>query len=121
GESAKQGDDDLSKKVEARDPTLFNAMHLDAEAAIAWLVKEQKTPKTRIGLLGASVGCSVAIDTAVRNPDDVAAVVCLTPGKDYLGVPTMEHVAKWPSGKPLLLVSSAKEADGGAGPIQTRL
>jgi dienelactone hydrolase len=121
GDSAKQGDEDLSKKVEARDPALFNAMHADVEAAAAWLAKEKKTPKGKIGLLGASVGCSVAIDAAVRNPDEFAAVVCLTPGKNYLGVPTMDHVGKWPSGKPLLLVSSAAEASGGADPIMTKL
>jgi len=121
GDSAKQGDADLGKQVDARDPALFNAMHADVEAAIKWLGKEKKTPAGKIGLLGASVGCSVAIDAAVRNPDAVAAVVCLTPGKNYLGVPTMEHVAKWPSGKPLLLVASAKEAGGGADPIATKL
>jgi dienelactone hydrolase len=121
GDSAMQGADDLSKRVDDRDKSLFNAMHLDVEAAIAWLAKEKRTPKGRIALLGASVGCSVAIDTAVRVPGDVAAVACLTPGKDYLGVPTMEHVAKWPQGKPLLLISSAEEIDGGAGPILAKL
>ncbi len=121
GDSAKQGDLDLSKRVDERDATLFNAMHADVEAAIAWLAKEKLTPKGRIALVGASVGCSVAIDTAVRAPDEVAAVACLTPGKDYLGVPTMEHVAKWRKGKPLLLVTSAEEIDGGAGPIFSKL
>lgn len=121
GDSAKQGGTDLSKRVDDRDPALFNAMHADVEAAIAWLAKEKSTPKGRIALVGASVGCSVAIDTAVRVPDEVAAVACLTPGRSYLGVPTMEHVAKWPKGKPLLLVSSAEEMDGGAGPIFAKL
>jgi dienelactone hydrolase len=121
GDSAKQGDADLSKRVDDRDPALFNAMHQDVEAAIAWLAKEKKTPKGKVALVGASVGCSVAIDTAVRAPEDVAAVACLTPGKDYLGVPTMDHVAKWPNGRPLLLVSCAGEIDGGAGPILAKL
>jgi dienelactone hydrolase len=121
GDSAMQGAEDLSKKAEARDPSLFNAMHADVEAAVAWLAKEKKTPKGRIGLLGASVGCSVAIDAAVRGPDDFAAVVCLTPGKNYLGVPTMEHVEKWPEGKPILLVSSAVEAPAGADAIAGKL
>jgi dienelactone hydrolase len=121
GDSAKQGDDDLSKKVGARDATLFNAMHADVEAAIAWLAKEKKTPKGKIGLLGASVGCSVAIDAAVRVPDEIAAVVCLTPGKAYLGVPTMEHVAAWRKGLPLLLVSSEAEAGNGADAIEGKL
>jgi pimeloyl-ACP methyl ester carboxylesterase len=121
GDSAKQGAEDLSKRVADRDPELFKAMHADVEGAIAWLAKEKKTPAGKIGLLGASVGCSVAIDTAVRVPDAVGAVACLSPGRDYLGVPTMEHVAKWPKGKPLLLVSSDAEMDRGAAPISTRL
>jgi pimeloyl-ACP methyl ester carboxylesterase len=121
GDSAQQGDDDLAKKVDARDPALFNAMHADVEGAIAWLGAEKKTPKGRIALLGASVGCSVAIDVAVRRPDDVAAVACLTPGANYLGVPTMEHVAKWPAGRPLLLVTSQGEAMTGASPILAKL
>jgi len=121
GDSAKQGDADLSKQVEARDAALFNAMHADVEAAVLWLAKEKKTPKGKIGLLGASVGCSVAIDAAVRSPDDFAAVVCLTPGKNYLGVPTMEHVENWPGGKPLLLVSSMPEASAGADAIKSKL
>lgn len=121
GDSAKQGDEDLSKKVDARDAALFNAMHADVEAAIAWLVKDKKTPKGKIALLGASVGCSVAIDTAVRNADDVGAVVCLTPGTNYLGVPTMDHVGKWPRGKPILVVASQAEAEKGAGPIAAKL
>jgi len=121
GASAKQGDEDLSKKVEARDAALFNAMHEDVEAAVRWLAAEKKTPAGKIALLGASVGCSVAIDAAVRRPDDYAAVVCLTPGRNYLGVPTMDHVAKWQAGKALLLVSSQDEAAGGADPILTKL
>jgi dienelactone hydrolase len=112
---------DLAKQVEARDPAVFNAMHEDVAAAVAWLAAEKKTPRGRIGLLGASVGCSVAIDAATRTPDEFAAVVTLTPGADYLGVPTMEHVARWPRGKPLLLVSSTGEAKAGASPILVKL
>ena len=110
GDSAKQGDENLSQKVESRDPSIFTAMHQDVEGAIAWLAREKHTPKRCIGLLGASVGCSVAIDTAVRDPGDVACVVCLTPGKDYLGVPTMDHIAHWTTGMPLLLVATSSFA-----------
>lgn len=121
GGSAMQGKDDLGVRVKARDPALFNAMHEDVAAAVAWLAREKKTPRGKIGLLGASVGCSVAIDAATRTPDEFAAVVCLSPGTNYLGVPTLEHVAKWPKGKPLLLVASPKEATTGAVPIQAAI
>jgi len=92
GESAP----DLKGRAKARDDSLFNAMHLDVEAAFRFLEKEQGLDPTRIGLVGASVGCSVAVDTTVRNPANVRAVVLLTPGSKYLGVPTLTHLKAWP-------------------------
>ncbi len=118
GESKVQGKEDLSLRARKRDAKLFQAMHLDAKAAIDWLVKTRKVPKGRIGLLGASVGCSVAIDAASRYPDDVACAATLTPGTAYLGVATEKHIAAWPAGKPLLVVSSQGEKDKGAAPIK---
>jgi pimeloyl-ACP methyl ester carboxylesterase len=117
GGSKVQDGEDLSKKAAGRDGDLFRAMHHDAAAGIKWLRKTKKVPKGKVALLGASVGCSVAIDTAVRHPDDVACVVALTPGTNYLGVPTMEHIHKWPEGKPLFVLSSEGEKKKGAGPI----
>lgn len=121
GESKMQGDDDLSARVVARDAELFNAMHLDAEAAIEWARKEKRTPKGRVVLVGASVGCSVAIHAATKKPLDVAAVAVLTPGENYLGVPTLEHVKRWYETLPLHIFSSEEERGRGAGPIHGAL
>jgi len=118
GESSIGPSGDDSSRVMERDPALFNAMHLDAEAAVHYLTN--KAGCSKIGLVGASVGCSVAIDTAVRGQVPVAAVVVMTPGRDYLGVPTLQHIAKWP-GYPLLILSSSEEKEWGAEVIFRKL
>lgn len=102
---------DSSARVLDRDPEFFNSMHLDAAAALNYLEEERGLPAQRTALAGASVGCSIAIRTAIEHP--VAGVVVMTPGRDYLGIPTMEHVEKWP-GTPLLILTSEEEAGRGA-------
>jgi len=121
GDSALQGDDDLSLRVKARDAELFGAMHLDAEAAIKWVRTKKRTPRGRIALVGASVGCSVAIHAATKKPLDIAAVVVLTPGENYLGVPTLEHAKRWYKTLPLHILSSAEERGRGADAVQAAL
>jgi pimeloyl-ACP methyl ester carboxylesterase len=120
GGSRTQGGKDLSELVKKRDPALFAAMWQDALAGVNFLRDEGKCDRKRIGLVGASVGCSVAIDATIRRGQDVAGVCVLTPGKDYLGVPTMDHVKTWRE-QPLLLLSSEEESEGGARPIAAAL
>lgn len=110
---------DESKRVLARDAEFFNKMHLDAEAAVRYLEKHGIEPQ-KIGLVGASVGCSVAIQTVAQGDVPVAAVVVMTPGKDYLGVPTMRHINKW-GGQPLLILTSKEEEGRGARAIYEKL
>jgi len=121
GESKMQGETDLSEQVASRDADLFNSMHLDAAAAIAWGRKEKKTPRGRVALVGASVGCSVAIHAAKEKPLDIAAVAVLTPGEKYLGVPTLEHVKHWYNTIPLHVLSSEEERARGADAIHSAL
>ena len=113
GESSKQGKKDLSALVARRDPKLFEAMHADAFAAIEWLVSDGGCDKKRIALMGASVGCSVAIDTTRRHPEAVAAVLCMTPGAKYLGLDTLAHLKSFPATTPLLLLSHRSEIESG--------
>jgi len=103
--------EDLSKRVRDRDPKLFNAMWQDAAGAVDWLV-ERGHRREHIGLLGASVGCSVAIDAA-RRDSKLRTVGLLTPGENYLGVPTLEHLKDW-GDRELLVVSSHAEWDKGS-------
>jgi pimeloyl-ACP methyl ester carboxylesterase len=118
GESAIQGEDDLSGKVKARDPELFNAMWKDAIAARDHLVGKGADPN-RIGFLGASVGCSVAIEAATRS-DKTRGVCVMTPGKKYLGVDTMARLPDF-GDRPMLILSSKEEAGAGASAIAKAL
>ena len=101
---------ELRRFAEGRDPKLFNAMHHDVAAAIEYLAERKRIDTTRIGLIGASVGCSVAVDATVRHPGSVRAVVLLTPGSDYLGVPTLQHLRNWPGTSILVVTSTQEEA-----------
>lgn len=118
GGSAKQGKSDLAPRVEKRDAKLFQDMHKDAIAAVRYLVREVKSDPARVVIVGASVGCSVAIDTARRHPKEVAAVACLSPGSNYLGLNTLEHAKAWPKDRPLLLLAHASEAAAGAAQVR---
>ena len=109
---------DDSIRVINREPQFFNTMYLDAEAALNYLVEKLGIKPARTALVGASVGCSIAIRTALDNT--VAAVVVMTPGRNYLGIPTMEHIKKWP-GIPLLILTSEEEVDRGANDIYAAL
>jgi pimeloyl-ACP methyl ester carboxylesterase len=95
----------LGERVTSRDPKLFNAMHLDVAAAVDFLESVKKCDRTRIGLVGASVGCSVALDYACRQPGDVRAVVVLTPGTNYLGINTLDHLKRWAGTSVMTFVS----------------
>lgn len=115
GESRFQGKGkakrDFRIRAGAKDETLFNAMHHDVAAAMAFLQKKGYGPE-KVILVGASVGCSVALHYASLNPK-VAGAVLLTPGKHYLGVPSMGHIKKW-GNRPLMLVSAKEEVKKGA-------
>ncbi len=112
------GNDDAAR-VQAKDFAFFNRMHQDAEAAVRYLIDQGLDPG-QVGLVGASVGCSVAIHTVSARMEPVAAVVLMTPGKEYLGIPTMDHIKNWP-GKPLLILTSSEEQQRGAAAIYDQL
>lgn len=109
---------DLAARAQARDPELFRAMWRDAAAAVAWLEKRGHDAG-RIGLLGASVGCSVAFDAA-RRDDRLRVVGVLTPGTNYLGISTLDQLGDW-GDRATLIVSSIEEAERGAKPIADAL
>ena len=106
------GSDD-EKRVLARDPVFFNTMYLDVAAADIWLRNREPQLK-KIVLVGARVGCSVAVHAVTSSSVKVDAVVLITPGENFLGIPTMDHIKSWP-GIPLLILSSEEEQERGAG------
>jgi alpha-beta hydrolase superfamily lysophospholipase len=115
---AADGSDD-AKKVNSRDPVFFNTMYQDVAAADNWLKREEPQLEKRV-IIGASVGCSVAVHAITVGAVKADAAVLMTPGKNYLGIPTMEHIKAWP-GIPLLILSSREEQDRGAAAIFNEL
>jgi len=112
------GSDD-EKKVVARDSKFFNTMFLDVAAADEWLQKTEPQLEKMV-IVGASVGCSVAVHAIAGGTVKAAATVLMTPGEDYLGIPTMDHIKTWPN-IPLLILSSEEEQERGAAAIHKQL
>lgn len=108
----------LAARLQDVDTSLYAEMEQDAAAAVAWLEALGYAPE-RIGLMGASVGCSVALRAAVAD-ERLAGVACLTPGTGYLGIDSLADVARWDN-RSLLLASSSDEARGGALPLSEAL
>ena len=100
----------LKDKVMRHDEELFRSMYRDVMAAYTWLSGRRDIDLSRLGMVGASVGCSVAIDYAARDRS-VDVVVCLTPGEDYLGVDSRKHIAEFAEHgqRPILLLATEGE------------
>jgi len=99
----------LAERVAQRDRELFANMHRDVAAAYQWIRAQSDVDLARFALVGASVGCSVALDYAARDRS-VDAVVCLTPGASYLGLDAVESLRKYGDRPLLILVSQAERA-----------
>ncbi|MCH7527123.1 MAG: alpha/beta fold hydrolase [Planctomycetes bacterium] len=107
GESLHPSPMQLARRVGDRDETVFGAMHRDVAAAYVFLDGRRKVDMSRVALVGASVGCSVAIDYAARDRS-VDVVVCMTPGVKYLGVDSTGHIRKYGK-RPILLLATSDE------------
>ena len=96
-----RGHGDSTRKLTAAGPvtldaheftgTDFQDMPLDVEAAIDWMDAQPELDKTRIALIGESVGANVALRYAAINPD-IAALVLFSPGLDYRSVRTDDAI-----------------------------
>jgi pimeloyl-ACP methyl ester carboxylesterase len=91
-----------SSSARDRKPTTLGAYEMqDAEAALAWVEHEPGLRGSRIGLLGESLGGSVALVLAARHPE-IAAVVADCPfatGRRALedGAERKLHLPQWPT------------------------
>jgi len=97
----------LRERVEKRDPKLFEEVHQDVRAAYDWLAGQEGIDRSRFALVGASVGCSVSLRYAVQDRS-VDAVVCLTPGLDYLGLDSRPDMKKI-RGRAILMLATEDE------------
>ena len=107
GESLLPKEKALNRLYGDRDTKLFGDAWKDAEAAAKFLAGRKECDASRIVMIGASVGCSISLDFASRDPN-VVAVVCLSPGKDYMGINSTKHIAKLGK-RPVLLISPEAE------------
>lgn len=101
------GAEEHRQEVEKKDTGVFRAMEKDLLAAYEWLAKQTNVDRTRFALVGASVGCSLALDYAGNDPS-VDAVVCLTPGERYMGLNSLGDVRRL-YGRKLLFVATEDE------------
>ncbi len=110
GGSIKPGELRLAQRVVDRDPTLFNAMYQDVFAAYRFLAQQPRCDMSRLAIVGASVGCSVALDYA-RQDRSVDVVVCMSPGEAYMGVDSRQHMTEFakPGRRPVLLLAAPGE------------
>ena len=111
---------DGAPRVLGRDTSLFARMYFDAAAGFAHLRDQEGIAPERIAVVGASVGCSVALHGVAQGVLKPGAVVLMTPGKDYLGLDSLTHVRDWP-GIPVLIMSSEEERGRGADALYGQL
>jgi pimeloyl-ACP methyl ester carboxylesterase len=97
----------LKQRVDRQDKNLFATMDRDVAAAFSWLVQQNEVDPTRVAFIGASVGCSVALDYARHDPS-IDGVVCMTPGTDYLGIDSIKHAKEY-GRRPLFLLAGKDE------------
>lgn len=106
GQSATEN---LKERVEKRETRLFKAMEQDVRAAYEWLAEQKGVDRARFVLVGASVGCSIALQYAALDKS-VDAVVCLSPGLNYLGLDSKRDMRKV-MGRKILLLATEEEKD----------
>jgi dienelactone hydrolase len=108
GESTRKADG--STISAARSDADVKAMLGDVDAAFNYLSKQQNVDATKIGIVGASYGSSLAIIYAAHHPN-VAAVALLSPGLDYFGHMPTEPAVKQYGDRPLLLVAAEDDKE----------
>ncbi len=119
GESVEPARLGLAKKVEDRDAATFQAMYQDVAGAYQWLSQRPEVDLGRLAIVGASVGCSVALDYAARDRS-VDALVLLTPGASYLHLDSIAHVAGYGQ-RPIMMLTSEEERARGTAALAAKV
>ncbi len=108
GESTKTTD---GKTVAAeRTAEGVKGMEADAAKAFDFLAKQKNVDATRMGIVGASYGSSLAIIYAAENPK-VKAVALLSPGINYFDNLPIEPAIKNYGNRPLLMVAAEDDKE----------
>lgn len=103
GESGAPQLEELRRRVRAQDIPVFHEMHRDVAAAVSWLTTQDDVDPSRLALIGATIGFSVALDYAVRDPS-IDAVVGLTPGSGFIGMDSVAGTLMYGK-RPMLLLA----------------
>lgn len=103
GESTKTRDG--NPVTVSRSADAVNGMMDDVGAAFDFLTKQKNVDPSRIGIVGASYGSSLAIIYASKHPK-VGSVVLLSPGLNYFGNMPVEPAVKSYGNRPLLMVAA---------------
>ncbi|HEX3101001.1 MAG TPA: alpha/beta fold hydrolase, partial [Pyrinomonadaceae bacterium] len=108
GESTKTSD---GKTVAvSRSDDAVKGMLADVSAAFDFLSKQKSVDPTRIGIVGASYGSSLALIYAADNPK-VAAITLLSPGLNYFGnMPTEPAIKKY-GDRPLYMLAAEDDKE----------
>lgn len=109
GESIEPTSAQLAERVEQRERKVFQDMKYDVQGAYAWLAERDQVDLSRVGLVGASVGCTVAFRYAIDDKS-VDAIVALSPGRKYMKIRSEPDLKKI-EGRDILLVSPEEEID----------
>lgn len=107
GGSVKPAGKKLGEGYDKHEPSHFKDAWKDVQAARTWLRQQKNIEVKRTILIGASIGCSIALDQAGRD-SKIKGVVCLSPGEKYMGVDSIAHIKKC-STVPILLLSPEGE------------
>ena len=103
GESVKTTD---GKTISlSRTDETVKGMNADVDNAFQFLAKQKNVDASRIGIVGASYGSSLALIYAAENKQ-VKAIALLSPGLNYFGNLPTEPAAKTFGNRPLLLVAA---------------
>lgn len=98
---------DLTKRVDERDKEVFKEMHRDVEAAFTWAAESGKVDLSRFVIIGASIGCTVAIDYAGTDRS-VDALLLLSPGEKYMGIRSATDIKKI-EGRGMMMIATPDE------------
>lgn len=107
GESIQPTSATLAERIEQRERKVFQDMKFDVQAAYTWLAEQDRVDLTRFGLVGASVGCTVAFKYASEDCS-VDAIVALSPGIKYMKLRSVPDIKKI-EGRDILLISPEEE------------
>jgi len=87
-----------------RDPAVYQAMVLDAEAGIDFLQRQRGIRPEDIVIVGGELGCSLGFAVMARNPK-LRGMVALSPALNDYGIQVADLLPKYGK-RPLLIVTT---------------